>query len=139
MIQKILLKKLNGGQISKITAGTTAESLLNGINEGLYCGVYSGDKLLDGNAAIGTGMAVRIMDGDNVLAEVITVVTGDINGDGNINETDRLSVETCIMKKSTSKGVYAAAADINADGVISIPDFIHICMHLSGRNPIAAH
>ena len=124
--------------ISKITAGTTVSSLLSGFNEGSYCKVYKGNAEVSGNTAVGTGMIVKIMDGNAVKASYTIIVTGDTNGDGNITVTDMIAIKAHVLKKSTLSGVYATAADTNGDNGISITDFIQVKAKILGKGNITA-
>ena len=129
---------VSGGNITKISVATTAAALLSNLNEGEYCKVYNGSAEVLANAAIGTGMEVKIMDGSTVKASYTAIVTGDINGDGGISVTDMISVKSYLLQKSTLSGVYATAADTNGDGSISITDFIQIKAHILGKGDVVA-
>lgn len=129
---------INGKNISKITAGTTVSSLLSGLNEGSYCKVYKGKDIVSGNTAVGTGMVVKIMDGNTVKASYTVIVTGDTNGDGAISVTDMIAIKAHLLKKSTLSGAAATAADTNGDNGISITDFIQIKAKILGKGSIVA-
>lgn len=129
---------VNGGNIGKIPAGTSASSLLSGLSGGNYCNVYKGNTAVSGNTPIGTGMTVKIMDGNTVKAAYTVVVTGDTNGDGVISVTDMLSVKAYLLKKGSLNGVYATAADTSGDNTISITDFIQIKAKILGKGSIIA-
>ena len=124
--------------ISKITAGTTVSSLLAGLNEGQYCKVYNDGAQVSGTTAVGTGMVVKIMDGNNVKASYTVIVTGDTNGDGTISVTDMIAIKAHILNKSTLTGVYATAANTNGDSGISITDFIQVKAKILGKGSITA-
>lgn len=129
---------ITGNNISKITAGTTVSSLLSGLNEGSYCKVYKGNSEVSGSTAVGTGMVVKIMDGNTVKASYTVIVTGDTNGDGAISVTDMIAIKAHILNKSTLTGVYATAANTNGDSGISITDFIQIKAKILGKGSITA-
>ena len=124
--------------VSKITAGTTVSTLLSGINEGAYCAVYKGNTKLSAKDVVGTGMLVKIMDGNTVKATYTIIVTGDTNGDGAISVTDMIAVKAHILKKSTLSGAAAIAADTNGDNGISITDFIRIKASILKKGTITA-
>jgi len=129
---------ISGNNISKITAGTTVSSLLSGLNEGSYCKVYKGSSEVSGNTAVGTGMVVKIMDGNTVKTSYTVIVTGDTNGDGSISVTDMIAIKAHILNKSTLTGVYATAANTNGDSGISITDFIQVKAKILGKGSITA-
>ncbi len=124
--------------ISKIPAGTTISTLVNGINEKQYIKVFKGNSEVSGNTVVGTGMVVKLMDGNTVKHSVTVVVTGDTNGDGGITITDMIAVKAHVLKKSTLSGAAAKAADTNGDNGISITDFIQIKAHILGKSKIQA-
>ena len=125
-------------KISKITAGTTVTSLLSSLNEGSFCKVYKGKSEVSGNTAVGTGMVVKIMDGNTVKAAYTIIITGDTNGDGNITITDMIAIKAHVLKKSTLTDIYATAADTNGDNGISITDFIQVKAKILGKGSITA-
>lgn len=129
---------VGGGWISKIPAGTTVSTLVNGINEKQYIKVFKGNSEVSGNTVAGTGMVVKLMDGNTVKQSVTVVVTGDTNGDGGITITDMIAVKAHVLKKSTLSGAAAKAADTNGDNGISITDFIQIKAHILGKSKIQA-
>ena len=129
---------ISGNKISKISAGTTVSTLLNGISEGSYCKVYNGNSVVSGSSNVGTGMVVKIMDGNTAKASYTVIVTGDTNGDGNITVTDMIAIKAHVLKKSTLSGVYAIAADTNGDSGISITDFIQVKAKILGKGSITA-
>ena len=129
---------VSGGYISKIPAGTTVNTLINGINEKQYIKVYKGNAEVSGNTKVGTGIIVKLMDGSTVKQSVTVVVTGDTNGDGDISITDMIAVKAQILGKSKFEGAVAKAADTNGDNGISITDFIQIKAHILGKSKIQA-
>lgn len=117
----------SNGYISKITVGTTANTLWSGFAEKDYVVIY--DKkgnIISGSTLVGTGMTVAIMDEGTAVKKYTTVVTGDTNGDGKINITDMIAVKASTLKKSGLSGSYEKAGDVNGDGKINITDFIKV-------------
>jgi hypothetical protein len=100
--------------------------------------VYAGGKEVAKDALIGTGMEVKIMDGNTVKATYTAVVTGDTNGDGKISVTDMLAAKAHILKKSTLTGAVAQAADTSGDKAISITDFLQLKAHILGKSTVSA-
>jgi len=133
-----LTYNVNGNNISKITDGTTVSQLLDGINEGEYCKVYKGNEEVGANDIIGTGMVVKIIDGNTVTAQCTVIVTGDTNGDGNVNITDMIAIKAHVLEKTLLSGVYAIAADTSGEGNISITDFIQVKSKILGKGDIVA-
>ena len=127
---------VSGGYIRKITAGTTVADLIASINEKPNIKVFKGNQEVAGNTTVGTGMIVKLMDGNTVLATATVVVTGDINGDGKINITDMLAVKAHLLKKNTLTGAAAQAADTNNNGEITVTDFLQIKASILGKSTI---
>ena len=124
---------IDSSTIKKITVGTTAGNLLGNVNESAYCKIYKGNRLLSASEKLGTGMTIKLMDGNTVRQSLSLVVAGDVNGDAAVTITDMISVKSHILKKQTLTGIYAMAADINGDNTISITDFIQIKAHILGK------
>ncbi len=122
--------------ISKISAGTTAGTLINGLNEKKYVVIKNGSKTVASTETLTTGMTANIMNGSTVVKTYYIIVTGDTNGDGKINITDMIAIKANILKKSTLSGVYAKAGDVNGDGKINITDFIKIKATLLKKDSI---
>ena len=131
--------KISNGYARKIKAGTTAQALNSGLNERAYIKIYNGNSEVSGSTIVGTGMVVKLLDGNTVKATATIIVTGDTNGDGKTTITDMLAVKAHILKKNTLSGAYAQAADPSADNNISITDFIQIKASILGKGTITAN
>jgi len=127
----------NNGYLSKITVGTTVETLVSSVNEKEYVSVRKDNKEVEKSKALATGMNLCIMDEANVTKTYVIIVTGDTNGDAKINITDMIAVKANILKKSTLYGVYAKAGDVNGDAKINITDFIKIKATLLKKDSIS--
>lgn len=124
--------------IRKIPIGTTAETLLKGLEGGEYCTVYKGLTKVDGKSVVGTGMTVQLKSGDTVTATYTLVVTGDTNGDGDATITDMIAVKAHVLNKTLLTGVNAQAADTNGDNGVSLTDFLQIKAKILGKGSITA-
>lgn len=65
------------------------------------------------------------------------IVTGDLNGDGNVTITDMLMLKNKILGQNLEAPA-EAAGDINYDGNVTITDFLRIKSVLLGKDQIAA-
>ncbi len=124
------------GFISNIAAGVTVQELVNNINEKEHIKVFKNGQEVSADSLIGTGMEIRLMSGDNVLATIFVVVTGDINGDGKITVTDMLAIKAVILQMNALSGAAALAADVNNDDGISITDFVQVKASILGKGTI---
>ena len=129
---------ISDGYISKITLGTTVADFIAHINERQYIRVYSNTNEVSGSTCVGTGMVVKLMDGSKVIKEVVVVVTGDTNGDGNVTITDLLAIKSHLLNKSRLTGVVAKAADTSGDNAITITDFIQVKAYILKKGTIQA-
>lgn len=129
---------VTGGTVRRIPAETSVSSFLSKINEGKCCKVYQGSVEVSGSAPVGTGMTVKLMDGNTVKATYTVIVTGDTNGDGKISVTDMIAIKAHVLQKTLLSGVFATAADTNGDGGISITDFIQVKAKILGKGTITA-
>ena len=130
---------VSGQTIGKIQTGTTVSALLSNIPEKQYVKVYDKNgKEVAATAKVGTGMTVKLMDGSTVKESLTIIVTGDVNGDGNISVTDMMSIKSHLLKKSTLSGAYATAADTSGDSKLSITDFMQVKAQLLGKGTIQA-
>ncbi len=123
--------------VSKIAAGTTAAQFLQGIHEAEYVKIFKDGKEISQDTAIGTGMEVRLVVGNETVQSLTVVVTGDVSGDGAITITDMLAVKSHVLNKSKLESVYLTAGDTSGDGAISITDFIQIKAQILGKGSVA--
>lgn len=76
---------------------------------------------------VGTGMLARVINEyDENLMDIDMVVTGDINGDGNISVTDLAKLERHIAGIEKLKGVYKIAADVNDNDSVTLTDLVKV-------------
>lgn len=127
---------VSDGSIRKIPAGTTVNALIGGIHENSYISVYDGNTIVGGTALVGTGMTVKLQHAGKTIQSISVIVTGDVNGDGEISITDMINVKSHILGKTTLTDVYAQAADTNQDSSVSITDFVQIKAKLLGKGEI---
>lgn len=120
------------------TAATLAQSLVQAGLAVSTDGVAvkdSGGTVLTGTAAVGTGMTVTA--GANSWS---LVITGDLDGDGNIGSTDLLLLKRQLLGLSQPANAAAAAAaniDRDASGNISSTDLLLLKRHLLGLSAIS--
>jgi uncharacterized protein YgiM (DUF1202 family) len=83
-------------------------------------------EITDWSTHAGTGMAVRLMDGETVVDELSIAVLGDVNGDGIIDILDYSYVKLHIFNVFTQTGAGFIAGDIDKSGVIDILDYSYV-------------
>jgi len=122
--------------ISKISERTTVSSFLGLLNEDLLLQVYNNGNQVSGNSYIGTGMKVRLMNGNTIVLEYDVVVTGDVTGNGRIEPTDYIRIRAHLLGTSPLTGLFNKAADIDGNGKLEPTDYIRMRSHLLGRQLI---
>lgn len=91
--------------------------------------------------ATGTVLTAQIPatdpDQEPAVHTLMAIVTGDLNGDGNVTITDMLMLKSRILGQPLEAPA-EAAGDINYDGNVTITDFLRIKSALLGKEQIAA-
>lgn len=115
----------DSGRMTGITPGTKISDLAK------LC--LPGD-LTASQEVLGTG---TVISSASANARLTAVVTGDLNGDGNVTITDMLMVKSHILGNELEE-LATIAGDVNYDGSVSISDFLCIKSNLLGLAPITA-
>lgn len=93
-------------------------------------------NVLDEDAAVGTGTVISFSDGDTVIDSVNVVVTGDMNGDGLVNNRDAAMITRYLVEKETADFAQMVAIDVNGDGYINNRDASMVSRYLVGKETI---
>ncbi len=124
---------ISGSTLHKVKAGTTVNTLLNGIKEKAYVTVYRANgTTASGTDLVCTGYQLKLPGGQSWSV----VVTGDANGDGKITAADYVNVKFVVLGKQSLTGVYWTAADVNGDGKVTAADYVNIKFHVLGKTQI---
>ena len=118
--------------ISKIMVDTTSDNFKKNIElgEGYSVVVDSNNNILY------TGGKTKIYKNQDVYAEYINIVIGDINGDGAINSADLLKIRQHLLSINILTGPFYIASDINYDSNINSADLLRVRQHLLGTKSI---
>lgn len=111
------------GFVKSLSSGMTASQLLASLNNSQYLKLFSGDtEITDPDALIGTGMTVKLIDGETTVDEVTVIVKGDLNGDGIVAAADaRLALRAATGLENLSDA-QNQAGNIDSAGGISAAD-----------------
>ena len=72
-----------------------------------------------------TGSKIKIYYEDKLYKEIINIVLGDTNGDGELSVFDIVKVNNHIIDETKELAeIYELAADYNKDGTISVFDIV---------------
>ena len=122
------------GYLRAIPAGTTAEDILSSLTPREYITIHKDGKAVTGK--VGTGMTVDFAPEGKVIQSVAIVITGDVNGDGNVTLTDMVQIRAHLLGRSTLKGAALQAADLNGDGQLTLTDMVQLRSYMLGRSKI---
>ena len=124
---------INNGFIDGVIVETTVDDLLSNITGGEYCKVYKDTKEVSGNTVVGTGMVVKLVDGETIKSSYVVVVKGDIDGNGEIDSTDYLMIKSMFLRKISLKDEGVLAADTDGNGKINSADYLRMKQYCLGR------
>ena len=123
-IEEFRVKEKEGVKyIKDIKEKTTINELKEKINTQGLVEIYKDNKKIeDENTKLGTGMEVIIsfINGDSISYTV--VVSGDINGDGDVKASDLSRLKNSLIGRTELEGAYKEAADTNGDGNLKASD-----------------
>ena len=109
--------------IENLKSGTTVAKLKEIIESNGTLSIYDKDRVLitKNTEIIKTGMIIKVKTELEEI-EIIAVVSGDINGDGNIRASDLSILKRTIIGRNKLEGAYFKAADFNSDEQIRASD-----------------
>ena len=85
------------------------------------------------NGTIATGYKILLYNGENIIDECITVIYGDVDGNGIINVNDIVSVREHISGTVLSDAkLLAANFDKDEDDLVNVNDIVAIRDNISG-------
>jgi hypothetical protein len=83
--------------------------------------------------ALATGNIIKLYDKDDACVDTaMVVIKGDVNGDGNINTLDYISLRLHLLGVSNAEGARLDAANINGDTSVNTLDYIALRLYLLG-------
>lgn len=91
---------------------------------------------LGANDAVGTGTVIKLMNGEKVLDSETVIVTGDMTGDGILNNRDVGMVNRYLVGKVEPQECQVLALDLNGDGYINNKDAAMAARYLVGKEAI---
>ena len=95
----------------------------------------NGDVLLN-NSKVGTGSTIYLMNGEKILDTIKVVVTGDVNGDGKVNNADVAKIARFVVKKEEPDYYQSIAADVNGNGSVNNRDAAYLMRYLVGKETL---
>lgn len=130
--------KVSGANyVSGIPLGTKVSDFVKNLNiVGGYAQVRtaSGASKQD-SAVVATGDTVTIYyDNGTQYAKWTVVIYGDVNGDGKVDNIDRVKIRNYVLGTSKLSGALAVAADVNKDGQVNNIDRVKVRNHVLGTS-----
>ena len=125
---------LRGVKNSVWTASAIKQEFMNEA-EDMQIVDINGNALAD-DAFVGTGAVIKFMNGEKVLDEVYIVVTGDMNGDGAVNNRDAAMITRYLVEKETADFCQMVAIDVNGDGFVNNRDASMVSRYLVGKETL---
>ena len=123
-----------------VPLGTTAEEFLAKWPSSAWTTVElltSAGEPADTAGRIGSGMKVRAVGASDGTETTYTlVVAGDVNGDGQVSNTDRIRIRNHILGSGTLSGAGLIAADVNRDGRVTNTDRIRVRNYILGTGTL---
>lgn len=102
------------------------------VNSGLTFKNMNGAELTDTDL-VGTGTIIKLINAEEVVDEKIVVVTGDMTGDGKVNNRDASKTVRYLVGKETADLAQLTAIDVNGDGYVNNRDASMISRYLVGK------
>ena len=97
----------------------------------------SDGDILDDDDKVGTGCIIQLTDNtEAVLDELVAVVTGDVTGDGYVNNKDVSKLARILVEKDTFTMFEKMSADVNADAFVNNKDASMLSRYLVGKEKI---
>lgn len=122
------------GYLRRIELKTSVETAAKEFtNDNLKFFNISGDELKSADY-IGTGTQVRLFNGSNAVDTKTVVVTGDMTGDGIINNRDVAMMNKKLIDKSDAQECQMLAIDVNGDGYVNNKDAAMVARYLVGKD-----
>lgn len=120
--------KFEGTNIVGIKPGTTVETFKsNIIGSGIQVLNQSGTELTTGQT-VGTGMTMKSGTETYTL-----IISGDLNGDGQITATDLAKIKQHLIELRLLEGAYLEAANVDGDEEVTITDLSRIRKAMFGE------
>lgn len=125
------------GQLREIKANknSVSEVKTQFINTELVVFDRNGNELSE-NSTVGTGAVIKLMNGETVADEMTVIMTGDMNGDGLINNRDAAMITRYLIAKETADFCQQCAIDVNGDGYINNRDAAMVSRYLVGKETL---
>ena len=122
------------GYLRRIDLNTTVDEIKDQFtNDNLYFYDINGNEL-DDEDIIGTGTQIKLFNGDEVVDTKTVVITGDMTGDGLINNRDVAMMNKTLIGTVEADEYQMLAIDVNGDGSVNNRDAAMVARYLVGKD-----
>lgn len=85
------------------------------------------------NSLIGTGSTIMLYNGSTLVDSKVAIVTGDMTGDGIINNRDVVMMNKYLLNKVETQECQTIATDVNGDGYVNNKDAAMVARYMVGK------
>lgn len=122
------------GYLRRIALKTSVDTALKEFtNDSLTFFNINGNELKSSDY-IGTGTQVKLFNGSKSVDTKTVVVTGDMTGDGIINNRDVAMMNKKLIDKADAQECQMLAIDVNGDGYVNNKDAAMVARYLVGKD-----
>lgn len=126
---------LKGALVAGISPDTKAESLAAHFKN-TELKLKKGDSPMAPGDTVGTGCILESFAGGTLVETRTLAVTGDLNGNGQIDTLDYIKLRLLILGIGAHSEAQRAAGDVNKSGTINVTDYILIRLNILGFTTI---
>lgn len=124
------------GYLRRVKPSTTADAVASEfMNDKIEFYDINNAELADTDY-VGTGCKIQLVIGGKIIDTKTVVVTGDMTGDGIINNKDVALMNKYLVDKTTATECQRLAIDVNGDGYINNRDAAMLARYLVGKETL---
>ncbi|MBR5134431.1 MAG: InlB B-repeat-containing protein [Clostridia bacterium] len=112
------------------STGRTVAQTKNNMQNGEFVRLFDGDVEVSGTSLAKTGMIVKVMSGNTLLAQYTLAIQGDVDSNGAVNTSDIRRMLVGMVNSQNMTVSEEVAADVDGDGKVSTLDSRSLLMKL---------
>lgn len=131
----------NNGKLTGVAPKTKLLNLKSNINtiQGETTKIFNKNniEIIDTNTIIGTGMYLKIFDGNTVISTKEIIIYGDVTGDGDIGLNDLVLIRDDLLEVKQLTGDFKSAGDLYGEGRVTLNDLVGMMAAVSENSIIS--